>query len=104
MYLRIAQAELEHRTSKSRYKRTSRKAFVKQLVQIERREARIRRAREQLDRSNNVQPEVVLSNLEVPYNMGKSQNHPVSITQFLQVHEGDPAIKVLPSSPPAMQH
>jgi hypothetical protein len=90
----MTQAELEHRTPKARYTRTSRKQFVKQLAQIERRQARIRRAREQLARTYRTPPEKVTSNLEVPYNMGKSQNNPVNITQFIQANEGDPAIKV----------
>jgi hypothetical protein len=39
------QGELEHRTPKARYKRTSRKAAIKQLTQIEQRQERIRRIR-----------------------------------------------------------
>jgi hypothetical protein len=34
--------ELEHRSPKARYTRTSRKGFIKQMTQIERRQARIR--------------------------------------------------------------
>jgi hypothetical protein len=94
----IKQTELEHRTPKSRYMRTSRKSFVKQLADIERRQTRIRRAREQFIRSSKSPPEVVVSNLEAPYNMGKSQNQPVNIEQFQQMHEGDPAVKVSSSA------
>jgi len=91
---RSTQAELEHRTPKARYTRTSRKQFVKQLAQIERRQTRIRRAREQLARSSKIPQEKVANDVEVPYNIGKSQNCPVNITQFVQANEEDPAVKV----------
>src|ERR1700683_2723637 len=41
------QGELEHRLPKSRYTRTNRKCFMKQLTRIERRQARIRTIRAQ---------------------------------------------------------
>ena len=41
-YLRDKQGELEHRTSKARFRRTDKKQFVKQMAGIERCEARIR--------------------------------------------------------------
>jgi hypothetical protein len=92
--LTSAQSELEHRTPKARYTRTSRKQFVKQLAQIERRQTRIRRARVQLARSSKLPREKVANNVEVSYNIGKSQNCPVNITQFVQTNEKDPAVKV----------
>ncbi len=45
------QMELEHRSPKSRYRRTSHKQFEKQLGHIERRQARIRRIRQKLNAS-----------------------------------------------------
>jgi hypothetical protein len=85
------QAELEHRTAKSRYRRTSRKDFMKQLAQIERRQARIRRVHGKLPEAK---PEVTPHNPEEPYNIAKSQNNPVNVTQFVQKHAGDPATAV----------
>ena len=46
---------------------------------------------------SDIEPEDVIYNLGVQYNMGKSQKCPVHIPTFLQKNEGDPAIKV--SSP-----
>ncbi len=46
--------ELEHRSPKSRYLRTSRKGFETQLGSIERRLARIRRIRQKLSSSSHV--------------------------------------------------
>jgi hypothetical protein len=91
----LPQAELEHRNPKSRYTRTSRKGFLKQLTQIERRQARIRRIREELVKANKLPQETLASDPEVPYNIGKSQNLPVDLTPFLQAHADDPATKVL---------
>ncbi|EDQ99293.1 uncharacterized protein LACBIDRAFT_335113 [Laccaria bicolor S238N-H82] len=42
-------SELELRNPKSRYKRTSRKKFIKQLTEIERRQAQLRRIRQKLN-------------------------------------------------------
>jgi hypothetical protein len=88
------QAELEHRTPKSRYARTSKKDFTKQMAQIERRQARIRRVRQKLAKKVKAASEAVPDIPDKPYNIGKCQNHPVNITQFIQQHVDDPAVKV----------
>ena len=88
------QAELEHRTPKSRYLRTSKKHYAKQLTQIERRQARIHRIREKLNKSKTITSEEVVSDRHERYNIGKSQNYPVCISQFIQSRSGDPAVKV----------
>jgi hypothetical protein len=90
----VFKGELEHRRPKARYLRTSRKNFTKQLAQIERRQARIRRIREQLVRTGRFSSEIVASAPDVRYNMAKSQNYPVALTQFVQKHAGDPATVV----------
>jgi len=41
-----------------------------------------------------VKAEFVASDLNAPYNIGKTQNHPIHIPQFLLQHVGDPATKV----------
>jgi hypothetical protein len=38
--------------------------------------------------------EVVPDAPEAPYNIGKTQNYPININQFLEKNAGDPAIKV----------
>jgi hypothetical protein len=88
--------ELEHRSPKARYTRTSRKHFIKQLTQIERRQARIRRIHEQHHKCGKPQNEQVqvASTPDVHHVIGKSQNHPKHITLFLRKHAGDPAVKV----------
>ena len=88
------QGELEHRTAKSRYARTSRKAYIKQLAAIERRQTHLRRIRERLAKAGNLASESVPKDMDASYQIGKSQNHPVAIAQFLHKHDGDPAVKV----------
>jgi hypothetical protein len=86
------QGELEHRTPKSRYRRTDRKLFVRQLAQIERREARLRRIRARL--SNRTQCERVPGKMDQHHHIGVSQNQYEHIGTFLQKNARDPAIKV----------
>ncbi|KAI0055213.1 hypothetical protein BV25DRAFT_1815943, partial [Artomyces pyxidatus] len=69
-------AELEHHTSKIRYARTSRKGFVKQMAQIERRII-----------------EDIPSVPQEHYNVGVSENYPVNVTLFQQENSNDPAVK-----------
>lgn len=84
--------------------RTSRKAFLRQMTQIERRQARIRRIRNYLSH-NQTDEESAARNLsefaDVPildtsarYQIGKTQNNPEHILSFIQKNERDPAIKV----------
>jgi hypothetical protein len=89
------QGELEHRTTKARYRRTSRKEFVKQLTHIERCQSCIRRIREcnEIPDLADDEPELI-SSPEAHHSMGKSQNNPWNISLFLQRNAGDPAIKV----------
>lgn len=90
------QGELQHRSPKSRYARTDRKTFVKQLTVIERRQARIRRIRAMNklgSTATNACEEITMSP-EDHHFIGKSQNYPVSIPAFLRDNQGDPAIKV----------
>lgn len=87
--------ELEHRSPKSRYRRTSRKFFEKQLGDIERRQARIRRIRQKL----NVNKDKLINEkgpalLDCDYHIGKTQDHPVDLLVFAQERRHDPAAKV----------
>lgn len=95
----IYQGELEHRTSKVRYPRTSGRAFTLQLSKIERRQRQIRQIRQKMDsqqahklRAESHDDEA--SNSRLQYNIGKNQNSPLHLPTFLQRNEGDPALKV----------
>lgn len=90
--------ELEHRSPKSRYRRTSRKHFEKQLGNIERRQARVRRIRQKLDDSGKIKdilvhekgPDSSTSN----YHIGNTQNHPVDLGAIARQAADDFAAKV----------
>jgi hypothetical protein len=45
-------------------------------------------------KANRAQQEIPASNPEAPYNIGKSQNNPVDLAQFLQTYADDPATQV----------
>ncbi|EGO18986.1 hypothetical protein SERLADRAFT_443529 [Serpula lacrymans var. lacrymans S7.9] len=66
--------ELEHRTPKASYSRTSKKVFIKQITKIERHEN-------------------IPASPETHHHIGKAQNHSIDIQGFLQKRTGDPAIK-----------
>jgi hypothetical protein len=73
--------------------RTSRKHFVRQLTQIERRQARLRRIRTRCKESRRSTGEEIATSPDVHHVIGQSQNHPVHIPTFLQDNADDPAIK-----------
>lgn len=81
--------------------RTSRKGYLRQITQIERRQSRIRRIRSELDRERS-NPCHEASDLgdpsntdsEARYHIGKTQNNPEHIVSFIQANVQDPAIKV----------
>lgn len=83
--------ELEHRTSKARYLRTDRKAFVKQLTRMERRQTRLRRIKQKLSTSTRV--EDVATTPDAHHHIGLSENRYEHIGTFLRTNSGDPAIK-----------
>ena len=96
LLINYLQGELEHRTSKRRFMRTSHKAFIPQLAAIERRQARIRRIRMRQEVLNATDP--TPKALEHHHAIGKSQNDPQDINKFLQDNSDDPAAKVAPLS------
>lgn len=91
--------ELEHRSPKSRYLWTSRKDFEKQLTQIERRQARIRRIRQKFTEAGKVR--IALKDQKgadasvFDYHIGKTQNHPINLDVLTRESRNDPAAKVL---------
>ncbi len=90
--------ELEHRSPKSRYLRTSRKNFEKQLGDIERRQARIRRIRQRLN--ENGKKREVLPEAKRPessassYHIGKTQNYPTHLATIAAEAGAKPSSKV----------
>ena len=92
------QPELEHRRPKSRYTRTSRKGFEKQLTKIERLQARVRRIRQKVNktRKSTIQPDkgAVPESSSVEYHIGKAQNNPINLGSFLHEFRSDPAVHV----------
>ena len=88
------QGELEHRSPKARFSRTNHKHFIKQLTQIERRQARLRRIRARHKEAGRPTHEEVPISLNAHHVIGKSQNYPEHIPSFLQNNASDPAVKV----------
>lgn len=88
------QGELEHRTPKARYPRTSRKFFVGQLTNIDRRETRLRRIRGRLSRSLETQQDPTSRAAEEHHHIGTSEASYEHIGTFLRSGAGDPALKV----------
>lgn len=90
--------ELEHKSPKSRYLRTNRKNFEKELGCIERRQTRIRRIRQKLDESKAIRDvlthEKRPESLDCDYHIGKTQDHPLDLGIFAQEKRRDPAAKV----------
>ncbi|RDB17006.1 hypothetical protein Hypma_002060 [Hypsizygus marmoreus] len=89
--------ELEHRTPKGRYRRTSKKAYKKQLAQIERHQARIRHIRQKLSMHappipDNASP-ILSGNADEHHHIGITENNPQHIGTFLSDNSGDPAIQ-----------
>lgn len=79
---------------KARFLRTSRKDFIRQLTQIERRQERIRRIRERVDGVHHTLQEPIPRDPMKHYQVGKSQNHPVDVANFSRQNSNDPAVKV----------
>lgn len=86
------QGELEHRTSKSRFARTSRRSYVPQMASIERRQARIHRIR--IKRAALHLADPVLNKPDEHHVIGESQNFPEELTKFVQSNLEDPATRV----------
>jgi hypothetical protein len=93
----IYQSEREHRTSKARFVRTSGRSIPCQIAKIETRERRIRMIRDKLRHPSArppAEPDDIINDPQVQYNMGKSQKSPVHIPTFLRKNADDPAVKV----------
>ena len=90
------QGELAHRNPKSAYLRTSRKFYVKQITQIERRQARLHRLRAKLDplEADEYENPGEAKSPVAHHFIGASQNIYDHIGTFLRANADDPAVKV----------
>lgn len=92
------QGELEHRSPKARYKRTSKKGFKQQLAQIERRQARIKRIKEKSTSRKQVlqseSRECQHADPTVHHHIGVGENEPLHLGAFCREHADDPAAMV----------
>ena len=91
------QGELEHRTSKVRFTRTSRKGYIHQLASIEWRQACIRCIHLKCDALRLADP--VPNKPEEHHVIGQSQNFLEDLACFIQANMGDPVVEVSPYSP-----
>ncbi|KAF9227536.1 hypothetical protein BS17DRAFT_793237 [Gyrodon lividus] len=82
--------ELEHRTSKGRFTRTSRKKYTAQLASIERRQECIRHICAGQD-SLLLVGDVALEEMEQHHNIGASRNFPEKLVSFARRSSDNPA-------------
>ncbi|KAH7905471.1 hypothetical protein BJ138DRAFT_1138264 [Hygrophoropsis aurantiaca] len=86
--------ELEHCTGKARYDCTDRKTFVRQLMQIERRQARIRCIKNRLQKDSiSSEVDAMATDPRVHHFIGRSEKLYKDVGHFLRSHAGDPAIQ-----------
>ncbi|KAG1832562.1 hypothetical protein F4604DRAFT_1945993 [Suillus subluteus] len=86
--------ELEHRTPKSRYRRTDRRDFIHQLAQIERRQTHLRRIKEwQQKWAPDVKSDETASDPQLHHQIGKSEKVFEEFGHYLRSHVRDPATK-----------
>jgi hypothetical protein len=93
----LSQGELEHRTPKGRYCRTDRRTFVRQLTQIERREARLRRIKQRQRQrwpATHAEAHDIAYNPQLQHHIGQSERLYDDFGQYLRNHKGDPAMTV----------
>ncbi|KAG6905526.1 hypothetical protein DXG01_002238 [Tephrocybe rancida] len=89
--------ELEHQTVKAWYKRTDRKEYTKQVAPIERLQARLHWIEWNtwsLDSFKDNLTVTEVDGAEVHHFIGKTENLPVHIGQYVNQHFGDPAIEI----------
>ncbi|KAG1856158.1 hypothetical protein F4604DRAFT_1932022 [Suillus subluteus] len=87
-----AKGELEHHSPKAWYRCTDRNLFVKQLTQIERCQARIRRIGDRNVHCPHVEISELVTSPEAHHHIGLTQKYPVHIGLYLRSHQGDPAV------------
>ncbi|KAG1882847.1 uncharacterized protein F5891DRAFT_1203831 [Suillus fuscotomentosus] len=86
--------ELEHHTSKDRYRHTDRKAFVHQLTQIEHHQTRLRHIKQrQQGKDFCTEVNEMTNDPEVHHYIGQSEKNYDDIGHYLRSHVHDPAMK-----------
>jgi hypothetical protein len=96
LLMAVTQGELEHRTSKARYGRTSRKDYIRKMARLERRQSRLHHIREKLGTQKTMMDNEAASTAtpDLHHHIGKSQNSPLHIGTYVQRYANDLAIKV----------
>ncbi|KAG2120548.1 uncharacterized protein F5147DRAFT_766462 [Suillus discolor] len=86
--------ELEHRTPKGRYRHTDQRAFVRQLTQIERRQARLCRIKQwQQQHAPRAEVDARASDPQLHHHIGQSEKSYDDFGHYLRSHSTDPAMK-----------
>ena len=91
---KLWQGELEHRVGKSRFTRTSCKAFIPQLASIEHRQERICHIRNKVAALHAYCQDPMPNRPDIHHIIGQSQNFPENIVLFQACNSDDPAVKV----------
>jgi len=91
---KLWQGELEHHIRKSRFTRTSRKAFIPQLVSIECHQEQIRQIWTKLATLCAYHQDPMPNRPDIHHTIGQSQNFPENIVLFQARNSDDPAVKV----------
>ena len=90
----LSQGELEHRNPESWYTCTNCRGFMKQMMQIEHWQVRLRRIWAKHRMNGSSWAEVLPVTPEAHHSIGVSQNLPENISHLLQRNSNDPAMKV----------
>jgi hypothetical protein len=93
--LNFYKGELEHCMPKGRYRHTDRRRFVRQLTQIERRQARLRRIKQRQQRqAPRSEVNETAFDPKIHHHIGQSEKIYDDFGLYLRNHAKDPAIKV----------
>ncbi|KAF8834372.1 hypothetical protein BDN67DRAFT_992676 [Paxillus ammoniavirescens] len=90
---RTRQGELEHRVGKSRFTRTSRKAYIPQLASMEHRQERIHHIKARVAALHTYSQDPVPNRPDVHHVIGQSQNFSINILSFQMQNSDDPTVK-----------
>ncbi|KAG2345692.1 hypothetical protein BDR05DRAFT_974997 [Suillus weaverae] len=97
--------ELEHRSPKGRYCRTDRNMFVRQLTQIECREACLHRIKQcHQDGVPRTDVHEIANDPKLHHHIGQSERIYDEFGQYLRNHTGDPAMKISSFRPAQFKH
>ncbi|KAF8836278.1 hypothetical protein BDN67DRAFT_911495 [Paxillus ammoniavirescens] len=90
---RTQQGELEHHIGKSRFTRTSRKAYIPQLASMEHRQEQIHHIKARVAALHTYSQDPVPNRPNIHHIIGQSQNFPINILSFQMQNSDYPAVK-----------